>query len=32
MPSLRKIPFTKPIPANAEIFTRKGKTFARFTR
>lgn len=30
MPSLRKIPFTKPLPAGAEIFTRKGKRFARW--
>lgn len=30
MPSLRKIPFTKPIPAGAEIFTREGRRFARW--
>jgi integrase len=30
MPSLRKIPFTKPIPTGAEIFTRKGKRLARW--
>jgi integrase/recombinase XerC len=30
MPSLRKIPFTKPIPFGAQIFTRKGKRFARW--
>jgi len=28
MPSLRKIPFTKPLPAGAEVFTRKGKRYA----
>lgn len=28
--SVRKIPYTKAIPANAETFTRKGKRFVRF--
>jgi len=31
MASLRGPPYTKPIPAGAENFTRKGKSFARFT-
>lgn len=30
MASLRKIPFTKPLPPNAEIFTKKGKRYARW--
>jgi integrase len=30
MPSLRKIPFTKPIPSGAQVFTRKGKHLARW--
>jgi integrase len=28
--NLRKIPYTKPLPSNAEVFTRKGKRFARW--
>src|SRR5262249_39576820 len=28
--ALRKILYTKPLPPDAEIFTRKGKRFARF--
>ncbi len=31
MARLRKIPYTKPIPAGAEIVTHKGKPHARFT-
>src|SRR5262245_55525408 len=30
MSNLRRIPYTKPIPAGAEIVTRKGKRYARF--
>ncbi len=30
MARLRRIPYTKPIPAGAEIITRKGKQYARF--
>ncbi|MHB1524619.1 MAG: hypothetical protein ACYCYB_11775 [Candidatus Dormibacteria bacterium] len=30
MPSLRKIPFTKPIPTGAEVFAKKGKRMARW--
>jgi hypothetical protein len=29
MSNLRRIPYTKPIPADAEIITRKGQRFAR---
>jgi hypothetical protein len=31
MSSIRRIPYTKPIPPGAKIFTRKGERFARFT-
>jgi integrase len=30
MANLRRMPFTKPIPANAQLFTRKGKRYARY--
>jgi integrase len=30
MSNLRRVPYTRPIPAAAEIFTRKGERFARF--
>jgi integrase len=28
--NLRRVPYTKPIPAGAQLFTRKGERFARF--
>jgi hypothetical protein len=31
MPSLRKIPWTKPLPPGAELFTKKSKRYARWT-
>src|SRR5262249_23951854 len=31
MSRLRRMPYSKPIPPGAEIITRKGKRFARFT-
>jgi hypothetical protein len=30
MSNLRRIPYPKPIPAGAKVFTRKGKRFARW--
>jgi integrase len=30
MSNLRRIPYTKPLPAGAEVITRKGQRFARF--
>jgi site-specific recombinase XerD len=30
--NLRRIPYTKPLPADATVFTRKGERFARFKR
>ena len=31
MSNLRRVPYTKPLPAGAEVFTRKGRRFARWT-
>src|SRR5262249_10592356 len=28
--NLRRVPYTKPLPAGAQLFTRKGERFARF--
>jgi hypothetical protein len=30
MSNLRRVPYTKPLPADAQLFTRRGQRFARF--